>query len=265
MVSVSGRPAVHRRVQRMVRAWNRSGLGQVAITTRVLTSDRNLLDRIGVSWDRMSTTPGGDPEGTGESSQGLGIDEQTSATPRATAFASVEEHIPVLLKVLSQAETDQFIKAAQQDTRTNLLSAPRATLLNGQVGQIVSEVQQPFVTGLSRDIDGSPIAEIDIVADGFKLSVAPEITEDQSAVDITADLDLSDIKDVQPFSTTMLGEDAVIQMPRVSHLRVDVGARLQAGQSLLVCVPPTYDRKEYAWVMLTPEVVDDELLLPEGR
>ena len=36
------------------------------------------------------------------------------------------------------------------------------------------------------------------------------------------------------------------------------GDRLKDGQTLLVCIPPTYEQKHYSYVLLTPRVVEEE-------
>ena len=263
MVHVYGPPATHRRIERAIHAWNRSGMGQVSIATCIATTRNNVLERAGISWDGIVASPLKQQRpNTDESTLTARVapfEEAAAAKPSATAVASVQEHVPMMTKVLSPAETKRFLQHAQGDARSKIMSAPKVTLFNGQRAQVVSGVQRPFVTGLKQRGDGTVAPQVEIVEEGFKLSLAVEITEHHAATDVAADLDLSDVKEVQTFSTTMIGKEVTVQVPRVSHLHMNTTMRLKDGQTLVVCIPPTYDRKHYAWVMLTPRMIEEEV------
>ena len=51
--------------------------------------------------------------------------------------------------ILSDIEAFLFVQAAQGDSRSNILSAPKITLFNGLTGTVVSQTQQPFVISLT--------------------------------------------------------------------------------------------------------------------
>jgi type II secretory pathway component GspD/PulD (secretin) len=173
----------------------------------------------------------------------------------AVAVSAVEHHIPVLVTVLTDEQTGRFVEAVQESASSNVLSAPKVTMLNGQRAQIFSGVQRPFVVGVKERSDGGFEPQVRIADEGFDLSLHTELVEGQDGVDLAAALELSDIQDVQEFSTKVAGKDLTVQVPSVRHTRVQTTSRLRDNQTLLLCVPPTYDQKHYAWVLLTARII----------
>lgn len=265
VVLARGPADVQRRMERAVHAWNRSGLGQVTIETRIATSPHNVLDQAGIAWDDIITSPlqrNQNAEVSANANPMEPREENSSNKPSVSAVASVEEHVPMMLKVLSPAELKRFMQFHQTETRSNMLVAPKVTLLNGQRASISSSTQRPFVTGLKQTGSSQPDEgfkpQIDIVEEGFNLSLGVELAPQHNATDIVAGFDLIGIQDVQVFSTKLSGQETTVQVPRVSHLRLNTTVRLLDHHTLLCCIPPTYDRKEYSWVLLTPRVLKDE-------
>jgi len=247
IIHVTGPAATHRRFEQAVRAWNRSGLGQVTIETRVATTRGNVMEQMGITWDEILTSQSPHEKSSAAGSQ---------AESRSSAVATVEERIPVMQKTLSQNQMKRFLQNVQADLRSNILFAPKVTLFNGQAGQIVSGVEHPYVTGLTKNDDGGVVPQVEVVDEGFKLSLGAEITADRSGADLTADMDLSDIEQVQTYSTKISGKEVTIQVPRVRRFRVNTRQQLENEQTLMILIPPTYDRKEYTWVLLTPRVLE---------
>jgi hypothetical protein len=104
--------------------------------------------------------------------------------------------------------------------------------------------------------DGTIQPDMRIVEEGLSVTLHAELTEGHSAVEIAARLDLSDTRGVQTYSTKISGQDVTVQVPSVSHTRVHTTTVLGDDQTLLLCIPPTFDQKHYAWVLLTPRVID---------
>jgi hypothetical protein len=57
-LSVTAPAALHESLRRTLDAWNENGLTQIAVETRFLTSNRDLVSDLGVSW-RFLAIPGG--------------------------------------------------------------------------------------------------------------------------------------------------------------------------------------------------------------
>jgi len=259
-VHVHGPLATHYRIERAVHAMNRSGLGQVAIETRFASTQINVLEHVGLSWDGILASPLSEHQGSkADATTLISPDPPEASHPKVSTVASVQEHVPMMLKVLTDDQTRQFMQFSQGDARSSIMFAPKVTLFNGQQAQLMSGVQRPFVTGLKQAEDGTIEPRIDIVKEGFNLTLAAELTADHAAADLIADLDLSHVKEVQTFSTKMLGKEVAVQVPRVSHLRMNTKVSLLDGQTLLICIPPTYEQKHYSWILLTPRVIEEEI------
>lgn len=254
VIHAAGPEAMHQRIQRTTQAWNRSGLGQVAIETRVATTRSNVLEAMGIGWDRIQSPVPRALASVDEIAR-TGAVERAAGAPNASAVASVEHHAPVMVSVLAEPQVRRFIAAAQSDTQSSIMFAPKVTLFNGQQAGLFTGVQRPFVTGVQRRPDGRLTPTVEIVDEGFQLLLHPELTRDHSGTDLAARLDLSSVQEVQTYSTRLLDQAVTIQVPSVSHIRVGTTARIGTGQTLVLCVPPTYDQNDYAWVLLTTRVI----------
>ncbi|MCO6455891.1 MAG: hypothetical protein J5I93_11390 [Pirellulaceae bacterium] len=256
VIHAAGPDAMHQRIRRTAHAWNRSGLGQVTIETRIATTKSNVMEAIGIAWDRIESIVPPSRADLDDVARNVAA-EDVAHSPTASAVSSVEHYAPVMVSVLTEPQTRRFISTAQADARSNIMSAPKVTLFNGQQAGIFSGVQRPFVTGIKRGPDGSLTPAVKIVDEGFQLLLHPELTQDHSEIDLAADLELSSVKEVQNFSTRMLDQEATIQVPSVSRVRVATTARIGNGQTLALCIPPTYDQDHYAWVLLTSRAIDE--------
>lgn len=111
--------------------------------------------------------------------------------------------VQVGMAVLSDIEAFFFIQAAQGDTRTNLLFAPKVTLFNGQSSTVTSQVSRPFVISLIPTVGFfstgfQPV--IQFIPDGVQLTVSAVISADRRFVRLTVFPLFSNITDVFTFS-----------------------------------------------------------------
>ena len=61
------------------------------------------------------------------------------------------------MAILSDIEAFFLLQAAQSDDRSNVLSAPKVTLFDGQAASVYSDTQIPFVTALTPVVDAGSI------------------------------------------------------------------------------------------------------------
>ncbi|MEZ5941671.1 MAG: M56 family metallopeptidase [Planctomycetaceae bacterium] len=239
----------HQRVGAIIQAWNRSGPGQVCVEMRIATSGINIVEELGLSWDRIVSQP-------------LSRDEQkteqpaASDRPQASGVSSVEKQVPMLIRMLDDGEMRRFMTNAQSDVQANIMMAPKVTLFNGQTATIWSGVQRPFVTGLGPAPDGTIKPQLEIISEGFQVDLQTVINPEHTATDLSLKLELSNVDEVETYSMKLQGKDVTVQVPSVSRLKVNTLAQLQNSQTLVVCVPPTYDQTEYTWFLITPRIVE---------
>ena len=252
-LDLSAPQSVHDVVQRALRAWAESGLRQIVIETRFVTARRDMVDVAGLQWNsllRASAT-----SSVGRPVAGRGLDHTADNRPAVSATAIVEEQTPVLVSKLTAEEFYRFIEAAQSDSRANCMFAPKVTLFNGHRATIESGVRRPFVTAVEFDDEDVLTPQIDWVDDGLRLTLHPQITADGIATSLLSHLTLRNIVDVKTVTTTLRSKEVTVQLPKVKMCQIDISASVPHGETLLIGLPPAYDRTEYTYLMLTPQVL----------
>ncbi|MDH3719751.1 MAG: general secretion pathway protein GspD, partial [Planctomycetota bacterium] len=107
------------------------------------------------------------------------------------------------IAILSDIEAFFVLRAAQGDTRSNIMQAPRVTLFNGQAASISDQVQEAFVisvTPIVGDFAAAQAPVIVVLAEGTTLSVQAVISPDRRFVRLTLVPFFSEIKDVNEFT-----------------------------------------------------------------
>ena len=124
------------------------------------------------------------------------------STPQFGNFQA-DAGLSVGFAILSDIETFFLINAAQGDTRTNLLFAPKVTLFNGQFATVQDTVQRPFVVSLTPTVGFFSVGfqpQIAVIPDGVFMFVQAVISADRRYVRLTVIPNFTAITDVQSFS-----------------------------------------------------------------
>lgn len=107
--------------------------------------------------------------------------------------------------ILSDIEAFLFVQAAQGDSRSNILSAPKITLFNGLTGTVVSQTQQPFVISLTPVVSAFSVGfqpQIAVIPDGVQLTVQAVVSADRRYVRLSVLPLFTEIIDVFTFTTS---------------------------------------------------------------
>ena len=105
--------------------------------------------------------------------------------------------------ILSDIEAFFVIQAAQGDTRSNVMQAPKVTLFNGQQASIMDVRQQPFVTSIIPVVGDFAAAHqpvITVLSAGTTLSVQAVVSPDRRFVRLTLAPFFSEIGNVRTFT-----------------------------------------------------------------
>ncbi|MFO0900408.1 MAG: hypothetical protein U0836_23485 [Pirellulales bacterium] len=206
---------------------------QVTIEVRFITLDDNFFERIGVDFDfnigpavtqavlgqnqnanfqpSQSATVGlTNGVGTGPPTFTSDLDLQFrqgsfgSTVPQFGGFDAATA-ATFGFAILSDIETFFFVQAAQGDTRTNVLQAPKVTLFNGQQASVNDTAQQPFVISVIPVVGDFAAAQqpvIVVLPEGTHLTVQAVVSPDRRFVRMTLVPFFSNIGDVQEFTFT---------------------------------------------------------------
>ena len=105
--------------------------------------------------------------------------------------------------IISDIEAFFLIQAAQGDTRTNIMQAPKVTLFNGQQAFVSDTSQTPFVTSIIPVVGDFAAAHqpvIVVLSEGTSLSVQAVVSPDRRFVRLTVVPFFSRIGDVETFT-----------------------------------------------------------------
>ncbi|HUG91791.1 MAG TPA: hypothetical protein VML55_13215 [Planctomycetaceae bacterium] len=111
--------------------------------------------------------------------------------------------LQVGMAILSDIEAFFFIRAAQGDSRTNIMFAPKVTLFNGQQATVTDAVQRPFVTSLVPTVGFGAVGftpQITVLQEGVSMTVLAVISADRRFVRLTVIPFFSSITDVFTFT-----------------------------------------------------------------
>ncbi len=118
------------------------------------------------------------------------------------------------IAILSDIEAFFVLRAAQGDSRTNVMQSPKVTLFNGQAASISDQVQEAFVisvTPIVGDFAAAQAPVVVVLAEGTTLSVQAVISPDRRFVRLTLVPFFSEIQDVNEF--TFNGSQTTTSVP----------------------------------------------------
>lgn len=107
------------------------------------------------------------------------------------------------MAILSDIEAFLFVQAAQGDSRSNIMFAPKITVFNGIPGTITSQVQRPFVISLQPVVSAFSVGFqpiISVVPEGVQMTVQAVVSADRRYVRLSLLPFFTTITDVFTFS-----------------------------------------------------------------
>jgi general secretion pathway protein D len=105
--------------------------------------------------------------------------------------------------ILSDIEAFFFLEAAQGDSRSNILQAPKVTLFDGQLANINDTVSRPFVTSIVPVVGDFAVAQqpvVVVLSEGTQLNVQAVVSDDKRFVRLTLNPMFTQINDVDTFT-----------------------------------------------------------------
>jgi general secretion pathway protein D len=229
---VSNTQEVHEQLADLLQQLRRLQDLQVTIEVRFITLADNFFERIGVDFDfTIDSNVNNAVIGSSSSpSAVIGLDPG-SAPPTGFPTPAPGLNIPFTqgsfnegtvpafpglgfnpasagsfgFAILSDIEAFFLIQAAQGDSRSNILQAPKVTLFNGQSAFISDTSQRPFVTSIIPVVGDFAAAQqpvIVVLSEGTSLTVQAVVSNDRRFVRLTVVPFFSQIGDVEEFTFT---------------------------------------------------------------
>jgi general secretion pathway protein D len=226
---ISQTQEVHEKIADLLQQLRRLQDLQVTIEVRFITLEDDFFEKMGIDFDfnipTATTVPNPPPVAGPPPSYGplspsavIGLDPAGNPTPlqdiqfRQGGFGAVTPPFGGFdagsaatfgFAVLSDIQAFFVIQAAQGDTRSNILQAPKVTLFNGQQASIADQTQVPFVTSVVPVVGDFAAAlqpVIVVLSQGTSLTVQAVVSNDRRFVRLTVVPFFSQIGDVNTFT-----------------------------------------------------------------
>jgi general secretion pathway protein D len=212
---------VHERIADLLASLRRLQNLQVTIEVRFITLSDSFYERIGVDFDVAfdDNTNGNLPMDDRGPSVTVGLSgenrlltsdldvqfNQGSFGPTAPGFGgyTAGQGGQIGFAILSDIEAFFFLEAAQGDSRSNVLQAPKVTMFDGQTANIIDTTSRPFVTSIIPVVGDFAVAQqpvIVVLAEGTQLNVQAVVSDDRRFVRLTLVPMFTQITDVDTFT-----------------------------------------------------------------
>jgi general secretion pathway protein D len=192
---------------------------QVAIEVRFITLQDDFFERIGIDFDfdiddnvrQLRRDDDGPSMSIGLGDDGLPTADfdfpfnQGSLNVTTPPFAGtqVASGATFGMAILSDIEAFFIVRAATGNERSNVLTAPKVTLFNGQAASVADTSQRPFVIGLIPVVGDFAVAHqpvVTVLNEGTQLGVQAVVSSDRRFVRLTLVPFFSQIGDVDEFT-----------------------------------------------------------------
>ncbi len=218
---VSAPQTTHEKLADLLASLRRLQDLQVTIEVRFVTLNDNFFERMGVDFDfKIDDNNRGLPQEDQGKSVTVGMQQNfgTALVPTADLdLTFTQDNFSVTppfggpatntanfgFAILSDIEMFFFLTAAQGDTRTSVLQAPRVTMFDGQSASINDTVSRPFVISLTPVVGDFAVGQqpvIVVINEGTTLNVQAVVSQDKRFVRLTLNPTFSRIDRVETFT-----------------------------------------------------------------
>jgi general secretion pathway protein D len=216
---------VHDQIQDLLKRLRELQDVQIVIETRFISLSDSFFERIGVDFDFQLNDYSRLPLGTLDDERSRSAIIGRLGTPDLTIPADFDipftqnsfgETVPQFggfgdpataanfgFAILSDIEVFFLIQAAKGDQRSNVMTAPKITLFNGQFGTVTDVVTRAFVTSVTPVVGSFAAAHAPVIstlADGTMMSVQAVVSHDRRFVRLTLVPTFTKLNDVEEFT-----------------------------------------------------------------
>ena len=171
---------------------------------------------------------------------------EDNTPPAAGVMNVIEQYAPTLIRFI---DTDDFalgLQSVQGDSRSNLLQAPKVTIISGQSGRINDTTTVLYAWNNSKGDDGTAIEGL---RDGTTIQYRPEVLEDGSVRMKELHVTFSRTIGTQRYALDPENE-VFITVPKLQTRKFNLPVTIPAGKTLLVALPQPFDG---GWVTEGPK------------
>ncbi|MBL8888687.1 MAG: hypothetical protein JNL67_01830 [Planctomycetaceae bacterium] len=218
---------VHAQIQDLLKRLRELQDVQIVIETKFISLSDSFFERIGIDFDfklnDYSGLPLGQLDDERSRSSVVGRLDNANLTfptdfdvpfnqnsfgeslPQFGGFGGGASAASFGFAILSDIEVFFLIQAAKGDQRSNVMTAPKVTLFNGQFGSVTDVVTRSFVTSVTPVVGSFAAAHAPVIstlADGTMMSVQAVVSHDRRYVRLTLVPTFTKLNGVDEFTFT---------------------------------------------------------------
>jgi hypothetical protein len=178
---------------------------------------------------------------------------ETTQITRATAGSQTANRASeaggeiTVVGTIKRQNARRFIEVAQGETTTNIASAPKVTLLNGQLWTISDCVSRGFTIPQLRP-DGTMEPEIQRMDEGMKIAARIAVGD---RIRVTGHFEVREFFDVRTYTARLSsGHSATIEIPAMKTCYAQLDSEVDDEDSILIQMP-SHDEGTVVYVLLT--------------
>ncbi|MAT15716.1 MAG: hypothetical protein CMJ46_10670 [Planctomyces sp.] len=240
----------HQQITPLLEHWTATGLHELAVETRFMTLNEDLANISDHRWDTLLSSPPILLPATKTHEQ---IITQTGHSISANEIRN--EPLAVFVSTVTPETSRELIELFQRHPRSNLLFAPKVHVYSGARGELSDLTSRIYYTGLELRNGEPPLPRTEEINEGVRLEFNPLINSDQTRLSLSCRVTFSNVDDIYTASTPFEEGRASIMLPSVKQLQMNIDSELPPGETLLLGIPPTHDRKEFLYLMITPKLI----------
>lgn len=216
---ISTTSEVHDQIVELLESLRKLQNLQITIEVRFITLADDFAEQIGVDFnvqfdDNVKTLPDDDSgpsvaigfdgvAGLPTGDLDIRFDNGSFGLTPPFGSANLGNPSTIGFAILSDIEAFFFLQAAQADTRSNVMQAPKVTMFDGQFANISDISQTPFVTSIIPVVGDFAVAQqpvIVVLNEGTQLNVQGIVSDDKRFVRLTLVPYFSQIGNVDTFT-----------------------------------------------------------------
>lgn len=223
----------HEEVRQLLKLWNMSGLRQISIEERTISTRASLKDLL---------------------RDAAGTVLNVAPVSDAAKFTERQQTLPAFVRVLTHEEMEALMAGLKRDVESSYLFAPKVTSFNGMTMTFQCGVQRPFVTGL-RTVETGVEPQISVVTEGVQIQYLPRLAADGTTTQLQFRYEDSRVESVEVLETTSADKSANVQIPHVLRSVIATDCEIPDGHTLLVAPLRRDEQGKLRLYLVTPRVL----------
>jgi general secretion pathway protein D len=263
---VTAPPDTQKRIREVLKGFREQRTLQVLIQARFLTVNDLNLQEMGVSWNGLNPALSTPPPGTGGGSgfRNSGVDDYRLGTTdsSSTGSAFLQSRFPRsfngnlnptglpagglggTIAFLDDFQVMAFIKAVEQSSKANLLTAPTLLCFNTQRANMVNVTQMAYVQDYTAVVQVQAVGydpEIGYVMTGIVFDVRPIVSADRKYITLELRPTVSLLTSMRLVTVVSGATPLALEAPIVNMQAIRTTVSVPDGGTLLIGGLTNYD------------------------